>query len=238
MTPTTTRTIPGPTASRSPVWPASQRWGGLAALVIAATYVVGFVAMGAYLVPAGFTEASTDPAASLGFLLDHQTSLYLWYLVLYLAGGAALVVLTLGVHDRVARSQPALAKVTTGFGLIWAGHLLASGMVALLGQRAVVELALDHPERAESTWVTLSVTQDALGGGIELVGAIWLLLVSTAVLRARTLGRGVGVLGVAVGLAGVATLAPAPAAADAATAIFGLGLIAWFVTAGIQLTRR
>ena len=225
-----------PVAAPSPVWPASQRWGGLAALVIAATYVVGFLAMGAYLVPAGFTDAAADPAASLDFLLSHQTSLYLWYLVLYLAGGVALVVLALGVHDRVARSQPALAKVTTGFGLIWAGHLLASGMVALLGQQATVELAAGGRDRAESTWVTLSVVQDALGGGIELVGAVWLLLVSTAALRARTFSRGVGVLGLVVGLAGVATLAPA--AAEAATAVFGLGLIVWFLVAGLQLIRR
>jgi hypothetical protein len=205
-------------------------------LVIAATYIVGFTAMVAYLVPAGFTGAAADPTASLDFLLDHQTSLYLWYLVLYLIGGAALVVLALGVHDRLARSQPALAKVTTGFGLIWSGHLLASGMVALLGQLAVVELAAGGRDRAESTWVTLSVVQDALGGGIELVGAIWLLLVSSAALRARTFSRGVGVLGLVVGLAGVATLAPA--AAEVATSIFGLGLIVWFVAVGVQLIRR
>jgi hypothetical protein len=224
-----------PTAPASPVWPAAQRWGGLAALVIAATYVVGFLGMGVYLVPAGFTDAAADPAASLEFLLGHQISLYLWYLVLYLVGGAALVVLALGVHERVARSQPALAMVTTGFGLIWAGHLLASGMVALLGQQAVVQLAASRRDRAESTWVTLSAVQDALGGGIELVGALWLLLISTAALRARTFSRRVAVLGLVVGVAGVATLAPA--SAQGATAIFGLGLIVWFLATGLELTR-
>jgi hypothetical protein len=62
--------------------PASQRWGGLASLVIAATYVVGLVAMGAYLVPAGFTDAASDPAASLDFLLAHGTAPYAWYCLL------------------------------------------------------------------------------------------------------------------------------------------------------------
>lgn len=235
MTSTTTPAA-NPVAAASPDRSGRQRWGGLAALLIAATYVAGFVAMGAYLVPAGFTDAVEDPAASLDFLLDHQTSLYLWYLVLYLAGGGALVVLALGVHERIAPSQPTLAKVSTVFGLIWAGHLLASGMMAMLGQRAVVELAGDGRERAENSWVTLSVVQDALGGGIELVGAVWLLLVSTAALRARRFSRGVGLLGLAVGLAGVATLAPA--VAEAATVVFGLGLIVWFLGAGLHLIRR
>lgn len=222
--------------ARSLTLPPSQRSGGLASLVIAATYVVGFVAMGAYLIPAGFTDAISDPATSIAFLVEHQASLYLWYLLLYLAGGVALVVLALGIHDRVTRSQPALAKMTTSFGLIWAGHLLASGMVALLGQRAVVELAADDPELAESTWVTLSVVQNALGGGIELVGSIWLLLVSVAALRSRMFSRGLALLGLVIGVAGLVTLVPV--AADPAMSVFGLGLIVWFVGTGLSLVRR
>lgn len=227
--------LPAPSAP-APRWPASQRWGGYASLVVAATYVVGFAAMGAYLAPEGFTDAVSDPAESVDFLLAHQTSLYLWYLVLYLLGGGALVVLVVGVHDRVSRAQPALARAAGGFGLIWAGHLLASGMVALLGQRAVVELAESDRGRAEGTWVTLSVVQDALGGGIELVGAVWLLLVSVAAMRARTFSRALGVLGLAVAAAGVATLVPT--AAEASMAVFGVGLIVWFLAAGVALVRR
>lgn len=225
------------TEARGPVeWPASQRWGGLASLVVAATYVVGFAVMGVHLVPAGFSDAVSDPAASLDFLLDYQALLYVWYLVLYLVGGAALVVLVLGVHDRITRSQPSLSRVTAGFGLVWAGHLLASGMVALLGQRAVVELAESGREHAESTWVALSVVQDALGGGIELVGATWLLLVSAAALRTRTFSRGLAAVGLAIGTAGLLTVVPA--AAEAAATVFGLGLVVWFVQAGLELMRR
>lgn len=232
----TSTTAPHAKAGEPLRWPASQRLGGAAALVIAATYVIGFAAMSVYLVPAGFTDATTDPAASLDFLLDHQTALYLWYLLLYLVGGAAMVVLTIGIHDRVTRSQPTLAAIATAFGLIWAGHLLASGMVALLSQRAVAAIASSERERAEATWVTLSVVQDALGGGIELVGAIWLLLVSAAALRTRMLSRGVAMVGLVIGVAGLVTLV-APVA-DQAMTVFGLGLIVWFVQAGLELLRR
>lgn len=223
-------------AAESHAWPAACRWGGLAAWVVAATYVIGFAAMVVHFVPAGFTSADSDPVASLTFLLDHQASLHLWYFLLYLVGGAGLVVLVLGVHDRSTRSQPGLSRISTAFGLIWAGHLLASGLVALVGQRAVARIADDGAEHVEITWVALAVVQDALGGGIELVGAIWLCLVSAMAIRGRVFSRGLAALGVTMGIAGLLTVVPA--ASDIAATVFGLGLIVWFVQAGLELRRR
>ncbi|MFZ2015366.1 MAG: hypothetical protein WAV00_16225 [Nocardioides sp.] len=232
-----TATAMGPaTTGREPrarPW-ASQRAGGWASLVEAFTYVVGFGVAAAYLAPAGFTDAQDDPAESLAFLLDHQAVLYAWYAVLYLVAGVALVVLVLGIHDRLEDRTPTLARTTTAFGLIWAGVLLASGMVALVGQRAAVELAATDRAEAVSTWSAVSVVQDALGGGIEIVGALWVLLASIAALRSSALPRGLVVLGVVVGVAGTVTLVPQLAEA---AALFGLGFIAWFIWAGLVLLR-
>ncbi|SNS38603.1 protein of unknown function [Geodermatophilus pulveris] len=199
----------------------------------AATYVVGFGVLGAYLAPAGFLEAQGDPARSLAFLLDHQAAMYTWHLVLYLVGGAALVSLVIGVHDRLRRAAHGLSQTAAAVGLLWAGLLSASGLIALAGQGAVIELAAADPVTAVSTWSSVSVVQDALGGGIEIVGAAWVFLVSLAGMRTGALSRYLGALGIAVGLAGAWTLVPQ--AADYAGAIFGLGFIAWFVWAGISL---
>jgi hypothetical protein len=212
-----------------------QRAGGIAALVQAATYVVGFGVMVAYLLPQGFADADGDPAASLSFLLDHQAVLYGWYLLLYLVAGGAFVVLALAVYDRMKHAAPALAQTATVFGMVWAGLLLASGMISLVGQRAVVELAATDRAQAESTWSAVSVVQDALGGGIVGVGAVWVLLASVAALRSRVLGRGLSVLGVVVGVAGLCTLVPQ---VEDAASVFGLGFIAWYVWAGLALLRR
>ena len=54
---------------------ASQRLVGVAALVKAATYVVGFAGMAAYLAPRGFVDAAVDPAESLAFLLENREKL-------------------------------------------------------------------------------------------------------------------------------------------------------------------
>jgi hypothetical protein len=202
--------------------------------VEALTYLIGFGVAAAYLAPAGFIDAQGDPAESLAFLLDHQATLYLWYLVLYLVAGVAVVVLALGIHDRLEEQSPALARTTTAFGLIWAGLVLASGMIALVGQRAAVELADTDRAEAVSTWSAVSVVQDAVGGSIEMVGALWVLLISVAALRSSVLPRGLAVLGAVVGVAGMVTLVPQ--AADAA-ALFGLGFIAWYVWTGLVLLR-
>lgn len=211
-----------------------QRAGGIAALIEGGTYVVGFGLMLAYLAPRGFTDAQGDPAESLAFLLEHQSTMYVWYLLIYLVAGAALVVLTLGLDDRLRHASPALAQVGAAFGLIWAGLVLASGMVALVGQQAVVGLAADDRTEAISTWSSVSVVQDALGGGIEVVGALWVLLVSSAAIRTGLLPRGLSGLGVVVGVAGVLTLVPQ--LGDAAV-VFGLGFIGWYLWAGRTLLR-
>jgi hypothetical protein len=202
--------------------------------VEAVTYLIGFGVAAAYLAPAGYLDAQDDPADSLAFLLDHQATLYAWYLVLYLVAGAALVVLVLGIHDRLEEGSPALARTSTAFGLIWSGLVLASGMIALVGQRAAVELAATDRAEAVSTWSAVSVVQDALGGGIEVVGALWVLLVSVAARRGSALPRGLAVLGLIVGVAGMVTLVPQ--LTDAA-AVFGLGFIVWYIWAGLVLLR-
>jgi hypothetical protein len=231
LVPSTALPPPAPAA----VPRALLRAGGLAALVKAATYLAGFGLLAAYLVPRGFLDAQGDPSAALAFLVEHQTVLYAWYATLYLLGGAVLVGLVLAAHELLRTAAPALSRTATVFGLLWAGLLLASGMVHLVGQQAVVALAAQDPTAAASAWLPVSLVQGALGGGIELVGALWVGLVGLGLLRCRVLGRGVGVLGVATGVAGLWTVVPV--AADAAGAVFGLALLAWFVWVGVQLLR-
>ncbi|WP_300461488.1 hypothetical protein [uncultured Nocardioides sp.] len=211
------------------------RSGGTAALVVAGTYVVGFAAMVAYFVPQGLVSTLEDPAGSLDFLRDHHAQLSAWYFVLYLVGGAAMALVALGVGARLA-AAPTLARVSTALGLIWSGMLIASGSVALVAQHAAVELHAQDADLALSTWVSTSVVQDALGGGIEVAGAFWAAAVGLAALRTHALSAGLG--GLALGLGAVGTVTVVPAAAELNTSVFGLGLIVWFTWLGVVLYRR
>lgn len=228
-------TTTAPTSVSLTEQPTASRLAGGAALVKAATYVVGFGVMGLVLVPNGYADAVSDPAGSLAFLRENEWTMYSWYLVLYLLGGFALIALVVGLDARLDSAPPLTRRTAAVVGHVWAGLLLASGLVALVGQRAVIALADSDLVLATSTWSSVSVVQDALGGGIEIVGAVWVVLVSVLGWRTGRLGRGMSTVGVATGLAGSATLVPA--AADAAGSVFGLGFIVWFVWLAATLLR-
>ena len=113
--------------------------------------------------------------------------------------------------------------------------LVASGSIALVGQHAAVELHAQNPRPGPDTWVSTSVVQDALGGGIEVAGALWAAVVGVAALRTRALSAGLG--GLALGLATVGMVTVVPVASEVATSVFGLGLILWFTWLGLALRR-
>ena len=71
---------------------------------------------------------------------------------------------------------------------------------------------------------------EALVGRVEVVGGIWILLVTWAALLAGRLPRALNYLGVVIGLAGVLTVVPALGVLGIG---FRLGEILWFVWLGI-----
>lgn len=214
-----------------------QKMGGVAALIEAATFVVGFVLLFTLLAPAGYFAADVDPIQNAAFLADNQAIMYLWYLIIYVVFGIFLVVLSLALYERLKAGSPAMAQTATAFGIIWAGLVIASGMVANIGTGVVVDLYGRDPAQAASLWLAINSVVTGLGGGNEIVGGLWVLLVSWVALRAGRLPRVLNYLGVVVSVAGILTAVPALAALEVLGAVFGLGLIVWFVWLGIVMVR-
>jgi hypothetical protein len=75
---------------------------------------------------------------------------------------------------------------------------------------------------------------EALVGRVEVVGGIWILLVTWAALLAGRLPRALNYLGVVVGMAGVLTVVPALGVLGIG---FRLGEIVWYVWLGIVWVR-
>jgi hypothetical protein len=121
-------------------------------------------------------------------------------------------------------------------GIIWAGSLIASGMVSNAGIAPVVALYAEDPAQAALTWLGIETVASGLGNGNgEILGGLWTLLVSLAALRAGGLPRGLSLLGLGVGAVGILSLIPG--LTDLLTGVFGLGQIIWFVWLGIVLLR-
>jgi hypothetical protein len=205
--------------------------GGFAALYLALAYVV---AMPYFLLLVKYPDA-VDPAKKVALLVDHHASMRAIYLITYVIFGIVLAVLSLRLYSRLKDGAPVLAQAATVVGLIWAVVLVASGMIFNAGAAAVVGLHGTSPEQAVSAWQAIEPVAQGLGGsGGELLGGLWVLLVSLAALRTGALPKVLNWLGVAIGAAGVVSVVPA--LNDVAYA-FGMLQIVWFAWLGIVMLR-
>ncbi len=210
----------------------TKRAGGVGGLIAAATFIFGIALFVTSL--SDYTEGDLTPAESVEFLLGHQSMLYAWYLVIFIVFGVAIIPLARAIHHRIGDVSPLLADVSAVFAYVWAGLMFATGMTSNIGLAAVADLAETDPGAAESLWLSISTVTDGLGGGNELVGGMWILLVSIAAWGRGRLPTGLNVVGLASGAAGLVTLIPG--LSDVGM-VFGLGSIVWFAWAGFALLR-
>ena len=209
-----------------------QKFGGFAALYLAAAYLIGIVIFLAVL----DYPSITDPAQKVALLVEKQMVFFSTNLLLYVFFGIFLMVLSLALYDRLKTGAPALMQVATAIGIIWAGSLIASGMVANAGLAAIVPLYAKDPTQAVLTWQAIETMTDGLGNANgEILGGLWTLLVSLAALRAGGLPKGLNILGLLVGAVGIISLIPGLADLSG---VFGLSQIVWFVWLGIVLLRN
>ena len=208
-----------------------QKLGGIAALIEAVLYITGFALFLTVLDPSGYE----GHARKIAFLADTQAVLYIANLLIYVVFGVVLVVLVLALHARLKNSSPAIMQTATAFGLIWAGLVIASGMIANIGNSTVVALFSENQDQAVALWLAIITVQEALGGGNEIVGGLWVLLLSWAALRAGNLPKMLNYIGVLIGLAGILTVVPAFAVL---MDVFGLSQIVWFAWLGVVMLRE
>ena len=107
-------------------------------------------------------------------------------------------------------------------------------MVANSGIETVADLYGKDPAQAATVWLAIESVAGGLGGEFEILGSLWVLLVSWVALRAGGLPKALNYFGVVIGVAGIVTVVPA---LEMVGIIFGLGLIVWFIWLGIVMLR-
>jgi hypothetical protein len=112
--------------------------------------------------------------------------------------------------------------------------VIASGMIFNIGMDNVVDLYGEDPAQATTIWLVIESVSDAIGGGNEILGGLWVLLISWAALQSRGLPRALNYLGIVIGAAGI--LSALPGLGDVGL-IFGLVQIVWFIWVGIVMLR-
>ena len=212
-----------------------RKWGALSAFMGAATYLFGFALLGTVLAPSGYGMDDADPAGIVAFIVDNQGLMSLWNLSIYVVNGAFLAILAVAFADRFKPHAPALAQTGLVFGTIWATLIIGAGMLANVGNAAVAARYGADPQQAVLMWEIFYNIEIGLGGGNEIVGGIWALVLGTAMLTTGLLPRLLGWFSLVIGLAGLTTVLPA--ASDIGGAIFGLGYIVWFIWVGVVFLR-
>lgn len=209
-----------------------QKFGGVSALYMAISHLIGIVI---FLIVLDYLSI-IDPAQKVTLNVENQMTVFSTNLLMYVFFGFALIVLSLALHDRIKSGAPALMQSATAIGIIWAGSLIASGMVANAGLATVAALHAQDPALAVLTFQSIESVANGLGNANgEILGGMWTLLVSLAAWRSGGLPKGVSVLGLFLGAVGIITIIPA---LNDFTGLFGLGQIVWFVSLGIVLLRN
>jgi hypothetical protein len=209
--------------------------GGIAALTGAATNLFALVSLLTILEPKGY--GSDDPGQIVAFLADNQVLMSVWYQIIWLVFGASMIFLSLALYERLKAGPPVLAQAVTTFGLIYAVLVIVIGTLSINNLNTVVKLYGENPAQAATVWLTLDSVETGLGagGGETIVTALWFLLLSWAALWAKEFPRVLNYLGVVLGAAGILSVV---LASLALSAVYGLGLIIWFVWLGIVMLRR
>jgi hypothetical protein len=205
-----------------------QKMGGIAALYAGVAFIVGMLG---FLLVVGWPD---DPVQQVAVLVNNQVSLHILYVIVYQIWAVFLVVLTLALYERLKADSPAVMQTATAIGIIWATVVMASGMIFNIGMDNVVDLYGEDPAQATTIWLVIESVSDAIGGGNEILGGLWVLLISWAALQSRGLPRALNYLGIVIGAAGI--LSALPGLGDVGL-IFGLVQIVWFIWVGIVMLR-
>ena len=205
----------------------------IAALYLAVAYLIG---MTLFLVVLDYLNI-TNPAQKVNLIIEKQMIIFSTNLIMYVFFGLFLIVLSLALYDRLKSGSPAIMQVATVIGIIWAGSLIASGMVANAGIAPVVALYGKDPAQAALTWQGIESVANGLGNqNGEILGGLMTLLVSLAALRTNGLSKGLNILGLLVGAVGLISIIPA--LTNQTVGIFGLSQMIWFLWLGIVLLRK
>lgn len=208
-----------------------KKIGGLCAILLTLIYLIGIV-MNATMLD---TSSISDPIKLVEFVMKNEAAMLIWITLLYIVFGFVLSVLSISLYRLFKDTDSLLNQVALGIGMMWSVLVIGSGMVHNIGMEAAIELFANSPEKAGELYRVIQTVHVGLGGGIEIVGAMWTLLVAVIGFRYNVFSRWANILGVIVGIAGILTIIPP--LFDYVIMIFALGQMIWWIGIGINMIK-
>jgi len=207
-----------------------QKFAGFCTISLGLIYITAFIFYGGIL---DNPSSNASDIEKINFLSENYLMLSAINFIGYILFGILLAVVVVTTYKLMKEDLPNFSMLTSAFGIIWVGLVIASGMIANIGLSSVIEIGIDNPANAMSVWSSITIVSEGLGGGNEIVGGIWVLLLSVSALKTPILSKPLNLLGLFVGTAGILTVFPL----DILKEVFGISQIAWFIGLGIAMLR-
>ena len=193
----------------------------MSAFICAVCYIVGITYI-AVIAPS-YAESISN---QFTHLLKHPTSMILWYSILYVAFGLSLIILNKSVAIILPKqNNNVFWTFTLKVGDIWSGFVLATGFM-MISAIHFFQGSTSSETDLYVIWQTVYILVQAIGGGIELLGGIWMMMVSIILYRLKLISKFTVLLGIFIGFSGILTIIPI--LQDLAI-VFGVGQIIWFI---------
>lgn len=135
-----------------------RTWGGYAGFYMGAAYAVAIVI---FLVVLDY-PSMVDPVDKVGLLTRASGMIWASNLLLYVVFSPVLAVFVLAVHDLV-RTAEGPARLGRALGLIWAGLLIASGLIANAAIGPITALFASDQAAAIALWSATNAVADEIG---------------------------------------------------------------------------
>lgn len=204
--------------------------GSVIAFLLAICYIIGFVCMFMFFKP--LTNSFLPAKEKFNYILENKHQLTLWYFVIYVLFGIFLIPLVFIIKNYFNNTK--WSKLTSIFGYIWAAFVIASGFIFIIGIEKVSAIQVVDEQKL-TIWNTISILQEALGGGIELIGGFWVMLIGINGFIDKKGGLFFNVFSLLLGLIGVVTIIPFLFNLGG---VFGLLQIIWFIVLGFKLQKN
>lgn len=204
-----------------------QLYGVFASFICATSFVLGLCLI--FIIAPDFNDG---PDQRLRTLTNFSGLMQVWYFLVYVVFGISVLVLSVSLLESQTHEHSVLQQVTMLMSYLWSCYIFASGFIAILSIEFLFNQNVALGTAVVDLWRDIYAIQMGLGEGFEWVGAIWVTLINTCLLKERRLSKKLVMFGYFISFFGFLTLIPS---LQEMGAVFGLLQIIWFLFVGFML---
>lgn len=208
-----------------------QPLAGVAFIGMALCYITLFAIYGTVL----STPAGADTGEKISWLIEQKVLFNLTFVLGYVVFACLLCFCVYVIGSLYQKVSHAAMTMASLFGYFWVVVLLCTGMIGICSTELIEHYRVTHPAAAETIYYARILMIESLGGGIEFIGGVWLLISGIVSWRHALLSKYLAAFTLIKGAIGVLTLICAD---SLLRDLFGVTGILWFLWIGIVMIKK